>query len=222
MRNPFQKLNSGVRRLLVFGAGGFGREVAWLARQCWSHEIEIGFVVDSPEYLSGEVNGFPVHLLENCAPRPDTRFVVAVGDPELRARAAGLCKAQGLDTAVLVHPRVEASELVALGPGSVICAGSILTVNIEIGAHVHINLGCTIGHDAVIGNFSTLSPGVHVSGNVQIGERVYIGTGATLINGHANDPLVVGDGAVIAAGACVTRSVESGAMVAGVPAIRKR
>ena len=112
--------------------------------------------------------------------------------------------------------------MVALGPGSVICAGSILTVNIEIGAHVHINLGCTIGHDAVIGNFSTLSPGVHVSGNVQIGERVYIGTGATLINGHANDPLVVGDGAVIAAGACVTRSVESGAMVAGVPAIRKR
>jgi acetyltransferase-like isoleucine patch superfamily enzyme len=83
-------------------------------------------------------------------------------------------------------------------------------------------LDCTIGHDVVVGSYSTLSPGVHVSGNVRIGGNVFIGTGACIINGRASEPLTIGDGAVVAAGACVTRSVDPGAMVAGVPAIRKR
>ena len=94
--------------------------------------------------------------------------------------------------------------------------------NVSIGAHAHINIGCTVSHDVAIGEFSTLSPGVHVSGHVQIGRDVFIGTGASIINGRAGNPLVIGDGAVVAAGACVTQPVEAGALVAGVPAIRKQ
>ncbi len=109
-----------------------------------------------------------------------------------------------------------------IAAGSVICAGSILTTNVAIGEHVHVNVGCTISHDVFIGDFSTLSPGVHVSGHVHIGRDVFIGTGANIINGSANGPIVIGDGAVIAAGACVTKSVEPGALMAGVPAVRKR
>jgi acetyltransferase-like isoleucine patch superfamily enzyme len=117
---------------------------------------------------------------------------------------------------------VEASQRVALGEGVVLCAGTVVTTDVVIGAHVHVNLGCTISHDARVGEFSTLSPGVHVSGNVTIGRDVFVGTGACIINGTAGQPLTIGDGAVIAAGACVTRPVEPGSMVAGVPATRKR
>lgn len=209
-------------RLLIFGAGGFGREVAWLVRQCWGDRIELCFIVDRPQYLVDHVGGIPVRMLGDCTYPSDTHYVAAVGEPSLRKTAAAACEARSLTPATLVHPRVEASESVVAGLGSVICAGSILTVDVELGIHVQVNLGCTLGHDVKVGDFSTLSPGAHVSGNVRIGNGVYIGTGANIINGHPDRPLVIGDGAVVAAGACVTRAVEPFAMVAGVPAVRKR
>lgn len=220
--NIFYSATPDFERLLIFGAGGHGREVAWLARQLWGESLGIEFVVDRPEYLVNEVSGIQVRLLADCTATPGMRYLVALGDPHHRRRAVGACEALGLNAALLVHPRVEASDSVTLGGGSVVCAGSILTVDIDVGEHVHINVGCTISHDVVIGDFSTLSPGVHISGNVRIGEGVFIGTGVSIINGRADGPLLIGDGAVVAAGACVTGSVEPGSMVAGVPATRKR
>jgi acetyltransferase-like isoleucine patch superfamily enzyme len=79
-------------------------------------------------------------------------------------------------------------------------------------------VGCTIGHDVTVDAFSTLLPGVRVAGCVRIGRGAYIGSGATIINGTPDKPLVVGDDAVVGAGACVTRSVAPGVTVAGVPA----
>lgn len=221
-RNPFHHADPGFRRLYIFGAGGFGREVAWLAEQAWGAAVGLQFLVDHPEYLREPVNGIPVRLLQDAQVGPDSRFVVALGDPTQRRTATAACIAAGHEPATLVHPRVEMSQRVALGDGAVLCAGTVVTVDVTIGAHVHVNLGCTIGHDAKIGEFSTLSPGVHVSGNVTIGRDVLIGTGACIINGAPGQPLTIGDGAVIAAGACVTRPVEPGSMVAGVPATRKR
>jgi len=84
--------------------------------------------------------------------------------------------------------------------------------------------GQSVGRFCACGLLSfhtTLAPGVHVSGNVYIGQNVYVGPGASIINGRAGNPLIIGDGAVIAVGACVTKSVEAGAMAAGVPALRK-
>jgi acetyltransferase-like isoleucine patch superfamily enzyme len=107
---------------------------------------------------------------------------------------------------------------VQISEGTVICAGCILTTNIRVGPHAQINLDCTIGHDVVLEEFATLAPGVHVSGWVHLGARAYVGTGAVILNGTADAPLVIGDDAVIGAGACVTRSVAPGTTVVGVPA----
>ena len=214
--------NARLRRLFVFGAGGFGREVAWLAEQIHGSALEVLFLVDDAAYVSAPVNGLRVRLVEEITAEEGDGFVVAVGDPILRRRAAELCLKRGLRPVILVHPKAEHSRYIELKGGSIICAGNILTTNIKLGFHVHVNLDCTIGHDVEIGDFATLSPGVHVSGNVKIGENVFIGTGATIINGSTSVPLVIENSAVIAAGACVTKPVEAGALVAGVPAIRKR
>lgn len=220
--NPFYKDLPSFRRLYVFGAGGHGREIAYLVSQSWGELVEIIYLVDNDLYARGPVNGIPVRLVSSVVSNDEDRFVVAVGDSSLRRKGAEKCLSVGLQPTPLIHPRVEASNSVILGAGCVVCASSVLTVNIELGEHVHINIGCTVSHDVMIGDFSTLSPGVHVSGHVQIGRDVFIGTGANIINGSSASPLLIGDGAVIAAGACVTRSVEPGAMVAGVPAVRKR
>ena len=220
--NPYYRPDPNFQRLYVFGAGGFGHEIAWLAEQSWGTKVELVFLVDQPEFVIAPINGANVMLVQDVVANQGDRFVVALGDAALRRKAVASCVGVGLRPTTLVHPRAEMSTYAEVGQGRVVCAGSIVTTNVVIAGHVHVNLGCTIGHDVRIGDYATLSPGVHVSGHVEIGEDVFIGTGANIINGRAGAPLTIGKGAVIAAGACVTKSVEAGALMAGVPAVKKR
>jgi len=217
--NPFHTSQPGFRRLCIFGAGGSGREVAWLAEQAWGSSVELRFVVDDPRYLGDPVNGIPLALLADLEPRDDTRFVVALGESELRRRVASAFVAAGHRPATLVHPRAEMSRFVELGDGTIVCANASITCNVSVGAHVQVNLACSIAHDVVLGDYSTLSPGVRLSGHVQVGQGAFIGTNACVVNGRPGKPLRIGEGAVIAAGACVTRDVPANSLVAGVPAV---
>lgn len=210
------------RDIIIYGAGGFAREVAWLVQSC--NDVAtvyrvVGFIDDN-EAMHGKVlNGIPVMGLEGaCGRFPKAAVVGGVGNPKTRQRLMEKAAAAGLMCETIIHPRVERSEWVEIGEGTVICAGNILTTNIVLGRHVQINLDCTIGHDVVMGDFTTLAPGVHVSGCVHFGQRVYIGTGAVIINGTQDQPLVIGDDVTIGAAACVTKSVPAGLTVVGVPA----
>ncbi len=209
-------------RLLLFGAGGFGREVAnWCQRASWDGcGFELLGLID--DYLAGgTANGDPVYSLADAADRFPGAYVLAtVGNPQLRERLMGKALESGLvPTPPLIHPTADWDpETVGLGEGVVICAGSILTVNIAVAAHAQINLDCTVGHDATIGRYCTLSPGTHISGNVILEERVFMGTGTVTVNGIPGTPIVLGADAVVGAGAVVTKNLESGVTVVGVPA----
>lgn len=208
---------------LVYGSGGFGREVAWLAEQATRPARIVSFIDDAATSATPNVNGIAVRTLDDCVrDHRGAEFVVAVGDPETRARLAERAEAAGLEAGTLVHSRVAMSRFVEIGAGSVICAGTILTVNIRLARHVHINLACTVGHDVVMEDFVTLAPGVNVSGCVRIERGAYIGTGASIINGTPDAPLVIGSNAVVGAGAVVTRDVAPGVIVVGVPAKPRR
>lgn len=215
----------GKRGLLIFGAGGFGREVAsWAGRASWDGDgFEVlGFIDDGLD--AERLNGRPVLSLEAAAARhPGAGVLATVGDPGLRERLIAKALDAGLvATAPVIHPNVEYDhEYVQIASGVVICAGSILTVNIEVHEHAQINLDCTVGHDAVIGAYTTLSPGVHISGNVTLERRAFFGTGAVTVNGLPGRPLKIGEDAVIGAGAVVTRDIEAGITAIGVPARRR-
>ncbi|HVR33100.1 MAG TPA: acetyltransferase [Acidimicrobiia bacterium] len=202
----------------VYGAGGFAREVAWLIEACEEFDA-VCFIDDDPATHGATMNGIRIMSLDSArATFPDASVVGAVGTPSIRERVVTKAEEAGMAAATIIHPRTELSRWVEVGEGTVICAGNILTTNIRLGRHVQINLDCTVGHDVIMDAFTTLAPGVHVSGWVHLGRRVYVGTGATFVNGTKENPLVVGDDAVIGAGACVTRSVASGSTVVGVPA----
>lgn len=201
----------------VYGSGGFAREVAWLAEAC-GHEV-VCFIDDDQSKIGRRLNDIDVVSLDMAASRfPDAVVAAGIGSGGARAAVTRRAVERGLRPVTLIHPRVERSRWITFGNGVVICAGSILTTNIVVGDHVQINLDCTVGHDVTLDDFATLAPGVHISGCVHIGRGAYIGTGAVIINGTLEHPVVVGDDAVVGAGACVTRSVESGVTVVGVPA----
>lgn len=208
--------------LLLFGAGGFGREVAaWAERANWAGR---GFVLHGliDDHRAGEeLNGVPVWSLADAARSfPEAGVVSTVGDPKLRERLIGKAAEAGLRGSVpVVHPSAELdSSTVELAAGVVVCAGCILTVNIAVGEHAQINLDCTVGHDAELGAWATLSPGVHISGNVMVEAHAFLGTGAVTVNGFPGRPLRLGAGCVIGAGAVVTTDIPAGVTAVGVPA----
>lgn len=211
-----------MKELYIIGAGGFGRETAWLVerineeRQTW----EIRGFIDDTESLWGTVCGdYPVlgglEYLQGLG--HEAWCVCAVGNAAARKKIIGrLHKAAHIPFATLIDPKANISGRVSVGEGSIICAGCIITVDICIGRHNIINLDCTIGHDAVLADFVTLYPSVNVSGQVKIGECTEIGTGANIIQGKR-----IGDTTVIGAGAVVVRDIEKPGTYIGVPARRK-
>lgn len=208
--------------LAIYGSGGFAREVLWLVQSTTPQAVTpVCFIDDNPNNQGNTLHHLPILSLDDAKARfPTAKVAVAIGAPAVREKLAQKVHSSDLISQTLIHSSALYShDWVSIGNGTIVCAGSILTVDIQIGEHVHINLDCTIGHDAIIGDYSTLSPGVHVSGWVHIGKRVYIGTGATIINGTPDAPLVIADDVVIGAGAVVTRSItQSGVTAVGVPA----
>ena len=208
------------RPIAIFGAGGFGREVLQVvldinaqagADAPWR---PIGFIVDGAS-AGDPVHGLPVlGGIEWLGRHPDTAYVVAVGSSAARQRIVRrIVAACPNPAASLVHPRAWLGDNIEVGPGSVLCAGSLLTTDIRIGGHVHVNIGATIGHDAVLGDFVTLNPGVNVSGNVTLHEGVQVGTGSVII-----PRIEIGQWTVLGAGAVVTRSLEANVTAVGAPA----
>jgi len=208
--------------LLIYGESGFGRELAvWAERATWGLTpiCVVGLIDD---FSTREVaNGLPVWRLDEAARRHEGAFVVAaVGRPQLREHLMSQAEAAGLRAAPpLVHPGVEYDrDRVTMGDGTVICPGTTLTTNIEIGRHVQVNLHCTIAHDVQLGDFVTLSPGCHISGRVKVGRSVFVGTGVVTVNGEPGRPLLIGEGAVLGAGSSVIKDVEPNVTMFGVPA----
>lgn len=206
--------------LVIMGCGGFAREVYWAAGN--SHSRPGGLKFHVLGFVDREARREPFYDLPvwslKEAPR-EAYLVCGIGGmPELKQRVMEEAEERGRAAALpIVFDGVPIGPHCAIGEGSVICAGNILTVDITVGRHVAINLDCTVGHDTVIGDYATLSPGVHVSGNVRIGTGAYIGTGASLIEG-----VTVGDYAVVGAGAVVTKDVPPLSLVVGVPATLKK
>lgn len=207
-----------MQKIVIAGAGGFGREVQWLIDRINHGEKKwelIGFIDDA--IPSGTmINNLPVlGNLDYLVTYPDRLAVAcAIGASEVRRSVIKrLLNNHNLEYPNLIDPSVLMSESVRLGIGAVICAGSIITVNIEVYDFVTINLDCTIGHDVRLNKYVTLYPGVHVSGSVEIGEASEIGTGAQIIQG-----VKILNDSVIGAGAVVVNDIPAKCTAVGCPA----
>lgn len=205
--------------VVIVGAGGFGREVLEIFKD--QNKIErrwdiVGFIDDDKKLVGQMVNRFPVlggldWLREHN--NDNLHCVCAIGLPHIRKHVVAKLRKMGVKFFNAIHPSVIMSEFVKLGEDVIICAGTILTVNIDIGDHVHIDTNCTIAHDVVIGNYCRLSPGVKINGHDRLGEGVFVGSGATLVH-----EVSVDGWATIGAGAVVTDNIPEKVVAAGVPA----
>lgn len=208
-----------MNRLVIIGAGGFGRELLDVVRdsdpgqEAWEF---IGFVSrDEPD--AGLLDRIDARWLgghdDYLANPMASHFAVGISSSDVRRAVAQRYENAGLTPATLIHPTATIGRDVVLGAGTVMCAHSSVTTNVRIGRHVHIDRVTTVGHDCVVGDFVTMHPSSVLSGGVRVGADTRLGTTACVLPG-----LSIGSGVTVGAGAVVTRDVPDGQTVVGVPA----
>lgn len=202
-----------MKKLIIIGASGFGKEVLWLARRLGKNVI--GFLDDSPEKQNTDILDCPViGKIDQFTQFNDVEFVMAIGSPRGRESVLRRMSESGQPKfTTLIDPTAIIGQNINIGEGSSICAGVILTVDICIGSHVVINLNSTIGHDVVIEDFVTIAPNVSISGNVILANKVEVGTNAAI-----REKITVGCGAVVGMGSVITKDIEEHKFVVGNPA----
>lgn len=206
-----------MRDLYIVGAGGLGRQIAWIVSRINERKEEwnlCGFIDD--DKVGTVVNNLPVVSDIDTFIRTEKEVwcVCALGSSSTRKKVVErLEEATNIHFATLIDPSVIISPFVTIGEGTMICAGSIVTVNIEIGRHVLVNWDCTVGHDSVIGDYCTISPSANICGNVHIGNCTEIGVGAQVIQNKS-----VAADSIVGGGAVVVRNIDKSGTYVGVPA----
>src|SRR3989338_4969231 len=74
----------------------------------------------------------------------------------------------------LIHPSVKIHRSIKMGRGISIFAYSVISSYCTICDHVSINYLCSISHDCLIGDYTTLAPGVKIAGNNKVAESVFM------------------------------------------------
>jgi sugar O-acyltransferase (sialic acid O-acetyltransferase NeuD family) len=198
------------KKICIYGAGGFGKEVYWLARQCHK-EVDAFIDIEFGNYCCGIriENESYFDPSKHCA-------VIAVGNSQLRKKIVNkIIGNHGEDVfETLISPFANLmSNDIIIGRGSIVCANCIITCNVELGDWSQLNLSTTIGHDTKVGQFFTTAPGVHISGKVTAGECVYLGTNASTV-----EDISICNDVIIGAAACVSKDILESGIYVGVPA----
>jgi len=203
--------------LVIVGAGGLGRGIAALVETLNEKTLRwdlLGFVDDDPGLDETIIMGYPVlGDVEWLSDQTGLHFVVAIADAPSRRGIENTLRHAPLSPTTLTHPSVSLHRTTDVGAGTMIRKGVATAVDIRIGPHAILNMGCTLGHDVTLAPLSTLHPGVHISGHAHIGKGATMGTGAVVL-----PETTVGPNAIVGAGAVVTEDVPPDCTVVGVPA----
>jgi len=204
--------------LFLYGSGGHAREIHALVEaingEHSKYEV-LGWLDDRSDARGESLLGLPlIGRIEEVVHDLPSGFevVIAIGSSPARRRIAERLTSLKIEFPVLIHPSAQIGPRVAIGPGTMVCAGAIITADVKIGSHAILNTGAIVSHDANIHDFATIAAGSMVAGGVEIHEGAEIGIGASILPGMS-----VGHWSVVGAGACVTKPVPPNATVVGVP-----
>jgi sugar O-acyltransferase (sialic acid O-acetyltransferase NeuD family) len=206
-----------ISKLVIIGAGGFGREVCAWAKMSSENgrtwDIK-GFLDDKYGSLDASKVGAPIiDTLHEYEPEEGDLFVCAIGHPRARRRCHQIITQRGGAFATLVHPTAIIADRAVLGSGAIICPYAIVSVDAKIGEGTAVYYHSSVDHDAVVGPWGQISAHCDIAGGAVLGPGVFMGSHASILPG-----IHVGEGAIVGAGAIVTKDVLSGLTVVGVPA----
>ena len=206
------------REIVIFGAGGLAREVAFLIEEINRRDEVwrlLGYVDKDSDRVGTIVGNYPIMATESEISGWIGDAVIAVGDPALvQTIRAKISDYPGLTFPNLIHPSVVwDAATVSMGEGNMIFPGAVLTVNINLGSFNILNMNTSFGHDVAIDDCCVIGPGVSVGGGVQVGKGCLLGMGSQIYQYRT-----IGPGATVGMGSAVVSDVPPNTTVIGVPA----
>ena len=208
-----------MQNIAIYGAGGFGREVA-----CTINMINkttptwnlIGFFDDGLEKGRAVQFGKILGGMEELN-RWDTPLSVCfgIGSPKALRSLAGKITNAKVDFPNIIAPNVVWLDetTVKMGKGNVICANSLISCNVKLGDFNMINVMCHLGHESVFGDFNVVMPGADISGGAIIGDANLFGTKSVVLQYKK-----VGNEVVLSSGSVLLRNAKDGKVYLGNPA----
>lgn len=198
-----------MKDLIIVCAGGFGREVYYLAKATGKWKIK-GFIDDNIEALNGVNIALPIiGTIKDWVPKENEVFALGVSNPKTKEKIVNIMKEKGAKFETIIAPYARVIETAEIGEGCII-SGTVGDCAI-LGNYVNV-MGSMIGQDSTIGDFSTTTGYTNIA-SAHLGKRVFVGSHAVVLHG-----LTVGDDAYICAGSIVFSRVKAGAKVFGCPA----
>lgn len=213
-----------MKDIAIFGAGGFGREVACLINRINNQQPNtwnlIGFFDDDEKSWGakneyGKVFGGMDALNQWSNP---LNIAIAIGNPTVLELLRTKIINPNISFPNLIDPNVEFMDInhVKMGRGNVICMRSTISTNVSFGDFNLLNVAVGVGHDALFGDCNVVMPNVNISGGVQIGNGNLFGVKSTVLQ-----YLKVGDHVKIGANSLLMRNAKSDSLYFGSPAERK-
>lgn len=212
-----------VKKLVIIGAGGLGREVAQyvedinVAKTDKEYDI-LGFIDEDEAKKDMIYNGIKVlgglETLIELTNDNEIYTFCAIANPLAKKEMAEKLKKYKCESINLIHPRAYVADNIILGTNVLIAPMCVLTTNIIIGDYVHLNPQCGIGHDTVIDDYVTCYWNVNTGGFVHISEMAELGS-KTFIK----QSVLIGKHVVSGAGAVIVKNIPPKMVVKGVPAV---
>lgn len=146
-------------RLIILGAGGFGRTIADIADQLHAYD-EIKYLDDMSNYeaVIGKISDIEKFIND------DTAFFSAIGDNTFRCELIERVQTLGGKIVSVIHPSAYISPTVKVESGVAILPHASIGTNVVIGAGCIINMNSIIDHDCILDDGVHVAPGAIVKG----------------------------------------------------------
>lgn len=209
-----------MKDIAIYGAGGFGREVACLLHRI-NNEVEstwnfIGFFDDGLK--AGEKNEYG-EVLGNIDTlngwNKPLSVAFAIGSPKIVDLLYHKINNPNIEFPNIISPDTIFldKDNVRMGQGNVICARCMISCNVTIGNFNTLNCYITMGHDAVIGDYNSIMPSVNISGGVRLGDRNFMGVNSVILQYKS-----IPDDVTVGASSVVLRNIKESGTYVGNPA----
>ena len=200
---------SGIKKILLFGAGVASREVLRMIDEINLESLTwevIGIVDKDPELIGSELDGLPILSSEDSAIKACTHATCSIYDPVIRKKVVeNEIEPLGLKLATIISPQVVIPQDMRLEDGVMIYPGTKISFNVHLGKGALVFFNTLLGHDLESGNYSTVWPSATVKG-------AFIGAGATIHQGTS-----IGDWSTIGIGSTILQDVGENKNVMTLP-----
>ena len=210
-----------MKDIAIYGAGGFGREVACLINIINQQESTwnlVGFFDDEPRLKGTKISHFGLCLggmAELNSYNNNLALVIPIGSPSVVRNIVNHIINPKISYPNIIHPdfKIKDSDSFVIGRGNIIQDGCSVSCNVEIGDFNVFNGSVVFGHDDKIGSFNSFMPAVRVSGEVTIGDGNFFGVGSILLQ-----QIKVGNNIRLGAGSVLMKKTKDGFLYIGNPA----